>query len=174
MKIISFAWTTSALIEERKTVTRRECKEGDYYGRFEKGDVLQAFNRSPRFKGEPVGYIVLLEKPYKEKLSSMPDDDYEGEGFGFYDENPELVPKYWRKTFKDYGISSFRQWFRLMKRSNLEMWVLRFEFYPYLPAAMKGEDQAEFDRLVAKNVQLFMDLRDAHKTESMVEKMVGS
>lgn len=163
MRTISFAWTTAALLAERKTVTRRECTPGDYYGRFEKGDVLRAFNRSPRFKGEPVGYIVLTETPYKEVLSSMPADDYEGEGFGFYDENPHLIPKYWLKTFKDYGIDTFKQWFDLKKCSNFEMWVLRFEFYPNPPDAMSAEEQVEFDNIVGKNLSFLKDLRDRNR-----------
>ena len=133
MKIISFAWTTAALVAYRKTVTRRDIfGTGKYYEQFEAGDVLMAYNRSPRFKGTKVGYIVLMEKPYKENLNQMPFEDYEGEGFGWFDENPDKIPKYWQKTFAELGLSNFKEYFLRLKLISEERWVIRFEFYEQL------------------------------------------
>ncbi|MBW2053822.1 MAG: ASCH domain-containing protein [Deltaproteobacteria bacterium] len=46
MKIVSFAWTTEALLAGRKTVTRR-CWNERYAGRFKSGDLVQAYDRNP-------------------------------------------------------------------------------------------------------------------------------
>ena len=71
--IISFAWTTEALLAGRKDVTRRWWTD-EYARRFPPGSVHDAYNRSPRFKGKRVASIrvvtlhreplrVLLEDP---------------------------------------------------------------------------------------------------------------
>ena len=126
MSNISFAWTTAALLAGRKTVTRRMGSD-DYYGRFQAGDILTAWDRSPRFKGKPIAKIELTEKPYIEPLFLMPDADYEGEGFAYFDANPEIIPKYWHKTFKERNISTFRQWFTISQDCMDPMWVIRFK-----------------------------------------------
>lgn len=51
MLIISFSWTTPALLVLLKTCTRRDWNWG-YAKRFRKGDFLQAWNFSPRFRNK--------------------------------------------------------------------------------------------------------------------------
>ena len=123
---ISFAWTTAALLAGRKTVTRRVGSD-DYYGRFQAGDVLTAWDRSPMYKGKRIAKIELTAKPYKEAMNLMPDEDYENEGFAYFDENPEIIPKYWLKCFKFHGIKNFQEWFEMMQKSNDQMWVIEFK-----------------------------------------------
>jgi hypothetical protein len=79
VKIISFAWTTNALSQDKKTVTRRFWKD-DYARRFRKGDLVAAYDRSPRFKGKQVATIRLTQDPYKEPLSLMTDAEEKAEG----------------------------------------------------------------------------------------------
>ena len=82
MKIISFGWTWPALLAEpplRKTVTRRDWNV-EYALRF-KGDLIQAFDKSPRFGGKKIATIRLIRSPYNEPIDLMPDSDYEAEGF---------------------------------------------------------------------------------------------
>jgi len=55
MKIISFAWTTEALLSGNKTVTRRTWKKQ----LVNVGDIVQAYDRSPRFKGKKVALIEI-------------------------------------------------------------------------------------------------------------------
>lgn len=76
MKIISFAWTTRALLEGRKTVTRRHWTKQ----LVQEGDLVQAYDRSPRFKGKPVA-IIKIEKVSQEKLSDITSAEMEKEGF---------------------------------------------------------------------------------------------
>ncbi len=78
-KIISFAWTTDALLTGRKRVTRRRWKDS-YARRFKAGDLVEAYDRLPRFGGKRVATIRLTCDPYKERLADMPPEDLEAEG----------------------------------------------------------------------------------------------
>jgi hypothetical protein len=75
MKIISFAWTTPALLQGHKTVTRRMWKKQ----LVNPGDLVQAYNRSPRFKGKPVALIKILDIR-TEPLSAVTDQEEKLEG----------------------------------------------------------------------------------------------
>lgn len=82
--IISFAWTTPALLAGRKTVTRREWP-AHYARRFKAGTVHQAWSRSPRCRvgAYHVADIRLLEAPYLECSTDIPPSDWEAEGFAY-------------------------------------------------------------------------------------------
>lgn len=91
MKIISFAWTSPALIAGRKTVTRRRWT--DVFARgFRAGAQAGAWDKLPRNHGKKVAIIQLIHAPYRERYADMPDEDYEAEGFAFFEEHPELLP----------------------------------------------------------------------------------
>lgn len=92
MKIISFAYTTPALLAGRKTVTRRNWKPG-YAASFRAGERILAYDRSPRIGGKPAAIIELTDRPKYEADSAVPDSDYEAEGFAYLNEHPELLPK---------------------------------------------------------------------------------
>jgi hypothetical protein len=79
MKIISFAWTTKALLAGAKTVTRRDWTK-EYAERFEKDEVIQAYNKSPRFGGKRVALIRLTKKPYWQLHKNLNHDDFIAEG----------------------------------------------------------------------------------------------
>lgn len=80
-RIISFAWTTPAVVAGEKTCTRRfwQPKQAES---FRPGDYVQAWTRSPRIGGEFVRYIRLVSV-CTETLESMPDADFIAEGFDF-------------------------------------------------------------------------------------------
>lgn len=100
-KIISFAWTTPPLLANRKTRTRRQWDD-NYAKSFKMGDVCQAYNRHPRFKGKKVATIKITGKK-KEDISLMPDDDYEKEGFKYMEEQGLKVwGKDPRQAFEDW------------------------------------------------------------------------
>lgn len=125
MKIISFAYTTPPLLAGAKNVTRREWDER-YAGTFRAGQLIAAYDRSPRFKGKHVATIRLTAAPTFEPMAQMPDADYEGEGFAWLYANPHTLPKTLfgepcnRETFSRAG---FERW----RRSGASMWVCRFE-----------------------------------------------
>lgn len=115
MKIISFAWTTPALMAGRKTVTRREWSEG-YARRFHADEEVAAYDRNPRHGGRQVATIRLTRDPYRESTRSAPEEDYEGEGFAFLQEQGVKVD----------GLPPRVLW-RAWHLYPQEMWVIRFE-----------------------------------------------
>ena len=83
--IISYAWTTDALLAGRKKVTRREWSK-EYAARFRAGTVHLAYNRNPRIGGKKVGDVRIDRVPYPERACDIPDEDYELEGFAYMEE----------------------------------------------------------------------------------------
>lgn len=65
--IMSFAWTSGAVQDRIKTETRRFWNDR-YAKMFKKGMLVQAYDRSPRFRGKRIGWIRILKEPYKQKL----------------------------------------------------------------------------------------------------------
>jgi hypothetical protein len=111
--ILSFAWTTEALLAGKKTCTRRlwsdrtasswikACQSGRW--------VHQAWNNPPFVKGaSKVADIRLTHLPYQQRLIDMPLDDLEAEG-GLW-------------TSKEEFISLF-------SRADQIVWVVRFELF---------------------------------------------
>lgn len=122
MRIISFGWTWPALLAEgalQKTVTRRQWDAG-YAMLFKVGELIQAYDKSPRFKGKKIATIKLLAAPYLENINKMPDSDYEGEGFAYLNANRYLLPK-----TMPYDVS--RAGFEAWRKSGESFWVIRFE-----------------------------------------------
>ena len=112
MSLISFAYTTQALLNGHKTVTRREWND-KYAKQFHKGDIVDVWDRLPRAKGKKVARIRITHDPYKERLGDMPDTDIELEGYG-----PQAT------------VSGFIEAFG--GDPNLEVWVVRFELLDIL------------------------------------------
>jgi hypothetical protein len=79
--IISFSWTTPALLAGAKTCTRREWK-ADYARRFTVGRLVDAWDRSPRTgKGRKVATIRITREPYRESTYRLRGKDWDREGF---------------------------------------------------------------------------------------------
>lgn len=114
MRIISFAWTTPALIAGFKTCTRREWMQR-YAEGWRKGTIATAYDRNPRFKGKPVGHIELTQDVYLERTCDIPDADYEAEGFGYMERNNILIRGKKPREFWD-------AW----REGPGELWVVRF------------------------------------------------
>lgn len=117
MLIISFAWTTPALIAGEKNVTRRDWNP-KYAARFQEGQHVQAYDKSPRFGGKRVGIIRIKEKPYQEYTCHAPGKDYKGEGFEYMQKRGILL------NGKYTPDQLWRVW---MNHVNIEKWVVRFE-----------------------------------------------
>lgn len=77
--ILSFAWTTRALLERRKTVTRRRWTPA-YAEKFAPGMLVDAYDRNPRFGGVKVAVIRILSIR-REPLEAITADDVVREGF---------------------------------------------------------------------------------------------
>lgn len=120
-KIISFSWTTPALLADRKHATRRNWQY-EYAVRFKINEVCQAWDHLPRTgKGKKVADIRLTDYPRYQMLADMPDSDYEEEGFAFFEEHPELLAE------KSGPIGMSRDYFDNWKLDGGGMWVVRFK-----------------------------------------------
>jgi hypothetical protein len=115
VRIIAFAWTAPALLAGRKTCTRRAWDDR-YASRFRAGDLLAAYDRSPRYGGEQVAVIRLTAAPSKESTRAAPASDYEAEGFAFLEERGLRVD----------GVPPKVLW-RVWHLRPRMMWVVRFE-----------------------------------------------
>jgi hypothetical protein len=89
MKIISFAWTTEALLAGRKTVTRRRWAER-HRRSFHSGDLVQAYDKVPFQGGKRVAILRLTCDPYLERLADMPAADVAAEG-GLWQDKAEFI-----------------------------------------------------------------------------------
>lgn len=122
---IIFAWTAAALLHSCKNVTRREWETG-YAAGFHEGDLVTAYNRSPRQKGQPIARLRLTRTPYLESTRLAPDADFEGEGFAFAAQYPHL----WRRGDRPWTWAIYEEW----RAQDALMWVVRFEVVQLLAA----------------------------------------
>lgn len=133
MRFISFGWTSDALLAGRKTATCRDWKDA-YAQQFSAGELVTAYDKSPRFGGKPIAIIRLTHAPTKGSPDEVLDDVYEQEGFAWYDEQAaqgSLVGQSLRshlKVGKDRTIREF-----LDENRVWGTWVIRFELVEVLP-----------------------------------------
>lgn len=113
-RIISFSWTTPALLAGEKTVTRRHW-DAKYAAGFKAGDEVIAYDKSPRAGGKPVARLRLTQDVRLEPDGAAPDSDYDAEGFAFLYERPGKFRAFTREDF---------DWWR---QDGGESYVVRFE-----------------------------------------------
>lgn len=133
MRFISFGWTTDALLAGRKTATCRAWKD-TYATQFAAGELVTAYDKSPRFGGKPVAIIRLTHHPTQGDVNEILDDMYEEEGFAWYDEQRavgSLVGASLRKHLKVGKDQTIREW--LAEGTYWGDWVIRFELIEVLP-----------------------------------------
>jgi hypothetical protein len=113
---ISFGYTAQYL--DRKTQTRREWKNSHaakFCNAFDRaaaaGQQLRvpAINKGYHAGGKQIGSCVITERPYRQRLSDMPDGDLLAEG-GMSATVSEFISQYFKGN------------------TNLEVWVIRFRF----------------------------------------------
>lgn len=81
--IVSFAWTTPALLAGAKTVTRRDWTP-QHAAHFHRGDVVDAWSKSPRAHGEKVARILITRDPWVQMSNAVKPDDWTREGFEWF------------------------------------------------------------------------------------------
>ena len=131
--IISFAWTTAALLAGRKTVTRRQWSRA-YAARFYRGMIVDAYDRQPRYGGKRIAVIQLTHVPIYQLDADMQDADFEGEGFAFMAEHPELIPA----AFKMQPHETMLDRFNLWRESGGSSWVIRFKLVQVIKESGNG------------------------------------
>jgi hypothetical protein len=116
MMIISFARTTAAVEAREKSVTRREWTDR-HAAMFKVGDLVQAWDKSPRAGGKRIGTIKITSIG-KEPTRFIPDSDWEAEGFAY-------MTKHGLNLSADLSCEElWRQW----RADPLKVtWVIRFE-----------------------------------------------
>jgi len=113
MKIISFGWTVPALKALIKDTTRRDWAK-KYALSFHEGDLVQAWDKSPRAHGQRFGTIQLTEDP---QLSNMyPEEDYWREGLKWMALERMRINGEQPRTF-------WERW----KEERPKLWVIRFK-----------------------------------------------
>jgi hypothetical protein len=108
---ISFGWTSQYLPE--KSQTRRKWKDSHaakFQKAFEKGFAITAYDKYPRCKGIPIGWIILNCAPYKQKLFEMSLQDMNSEGDEMCGSTLEFAEKYFEGNISQ------------------EVWVVDFHF----------------------------------------------
>lgn len=116
--IISFAWTTPALLAGRKTVTRRQWSE-KHASRFKEGTVVQAYDKSQRNGGKQVA-TLRVDSIIHERTKFMTEQDYEGEGFAYL---------YHERGVEETSPQAFEAW----RKADMPMWVVRFSVIDSIP-----------------------------------------
>jgi hypothetical protein len=126
--IISFAWTTPALLAGQKSQTRRDWT-AEHAAKFNAGQLVDAWNRSPRAGrasgARKVATIRLTTAPYRQRLGSMTNDDYAREGFR------------WMWEMNDGSGTAQRAyaiWHDWQQTPDHELYVVEFELVEVLAA----------------------------------------
>jgi hypothetical protein len=113
---VSFGYTYNELENCGKCVTRRDWKDSHaqkFIKAYQKGLLIRAFDKDPRYRGVQTGWLKLTVAPYQEALADMPEGDVALEGF------PELS--------KEKFLSQFFKKTDLLK----PVWVVRFNYSPF-------------------------------------------
>ena len=111
--ILSFAWTTDALLSGKKTCTRWQWSDRKalaWLNAYHQGRLVhQAWTNAPFVRGaKKVADIRLTQLPYQEQLADMPESDLEAEG-GLWANKEEFL--------------------NLFSDPDLIVWVVRFELF---------------------------------------------
>ena len=111
MRIISFSWTTKALLQGKKTVTRRRWQKCP----IKPEDLIQAYDRSPRVRGKCVAIIKILNTR-QEPLNCVTDAEEVLEG-GLWGSGKAFIQS-WMDTYPDDTPDSmvWRIEFKIIKK----------------------------------------------------------
>lgn len=130
--IISFGWTTPALLAGQKTRTRRQWTSR-HAVHFKKGAVVDAWNTSPRnVKGNPhvVARLRLTRDSHSQSTSEVTlADDWEAEGF-------EYMTQHGLKVDGKAPVELWREW----KEKPRHLYIVDFEVVEYLDGPLGAQD----------------------------------
>ncbi|WP_216701565.1 hypothetical protein [Gloeothece verrucosa] len=122
---ISFAKTLPQLLSGHKTVTRRlwcDSYANTFIKYFEEQVIIPAYSKDLRAGGEVVGRLKLTQKPYKQSLAELSQEDVKAEGFSHLSPG-EFIDRFFKGN------------------PEQEVWVIWFEFLPNKPS----EEQTQPD-----------------------------
>jgi hypothetical protein len=125
--IISFAWTTPALLAGAKTMTRRTWTD-EHAAKFHSGDLVDAWNQTPRVNSarrgiaiaRKVATIRITRDPYLQDSREVRDEDYRREGFDWLVANGTPQER-------DRALKIWREWLDVHPRYSNLLHVVEFE-----------------------------------------------
>lgn len=122
--IISFAYTTPALLAGCKTVTRRVWKDS-HAAKFTPGMVVDAWWNSPRFlrNGKTSDQVAEIEIVSVERGNTLDlvEADFVKEGFEYLDSRNLPCRLYGKK------YPTWREFFEIWKTEDTNLWVVDFK-----------------------------------------------
>jgi len=119
------------LLRGKKTVTRRDWNDKHaqlFINAFRKGQLIEAYDKSPRHGGRKVANIRLIEKPRTEPLSAMTMADVEDEG-GLWGSVAEFT-----EAFIEGNALHHYEMTREDLTEDTPIWVIRFELVDIEPS----------------------------------------
>jgi hypothetical protein len=117
--LISFAWTTAALLAGAKCRTRRGWNDAyarKFIAAYWNGDSVAAWDRLPQAHGRKIAEIILTREPFKQRTSQMTEQDYIAEGLAWMESKHLLIK----------GMLP-RQFFEAWKALDDLLWVIDFK-----------------------------------------------
>lgn len=130
--LISFAYTTDAVIMECKTKTRRKWVVS-HANKFRDGQEVDFWDKNPRNHGEKMGSIILTRGPYRENTRKlMYPDDFIAEGFDYMTE----------RGLEMDGVEPlifFQRW----KAQRVLLFVVEFKLHLLTTAGMRRKIELE-------------------------------
>lgn len=127
--IISFGWTTPALLAGAKTVTRRAWTP-KHAAHFKAGMLVDAWNTSPRnVKGNPHKVAVIRLTQDVQSSTLYPHEDYEAEGLRWLHEH----------DIKVNGVNGLDLWWDWQCHVP-RLYVVRFEVVEYLEGTLASDE----------------------------------
>lgn len=106
--IISFAWTTPAVVIGEKTETRRDWSRKTIVAArkvMESGALVQAYDRSPRFGGKEFGTIRITEIVDQEHSQAIPATAWQAEGFHILEKLGATIAKSSPRDVWDFWLN---------------------------------------------------------------------
>lgn len=113
--IISFSWTTPALLAGRKTMTRRDWSERTAQVAMRAcaaGNAVDAWSQTPRVKGARKVATIRLTAVHRAPSDPLPEGHHEREGFGYLTEigrgdTVERVKASWKEHPRELWVVEF-------------------------------------------------------------------
>lgn len=127
--IVSFSWTSRALVAGVKTATRRLWKDS-YAARFHAGDLIDAYDRRPDFGGKPIAVLRLTEDVHVDADAGPPPGDFGAEGIPWLRDRGLCRP----------GLPRTEADFVAWTRADGPFYVVRFELVELTPHGVALRD----------------------------------
>ncbi|MBI3974380.1 MAG: hypothetical protein HY332_24125 [Chloroflexi bacterium] len=139
---IIFRWTTPALLAGAQSSTRQAWSPRTAR-QYRAGQLVAAYDTSPRAGGRPVALLRLTADPAQEPLRSMTEADYDAEGWRWLYEHPEALAssRFGYARREDFSPLAFEQW----RNRPFSVWVIRFEVIARAdPSTIAARPQAKY------------------------------